>query len=98
MEAPHASRLIGNTPLEVQQKLMRQADIRTTIGYGGRSNGEQAHRQQQRGSGDSPPEIGAIIPENRKGAFSGRPFVWLDFRVEVRKWLRGPTAYRSCPI
>jgi hypothetical protein len=25
----------GNTPLEVQQKLMRQADIRTTIGYGG---------------------------------------------------------------
>lgn len=25
----------GDTPLEVQQKLMRQADIRTTMGYGG---------------------------------------------------------------
>jgi hypothetical protein len=24
-----------NNPLEVQQKLMRQADIRTTLGYGG---------------------------------------------------------------
>jgi integrase len=25
----------GNTPLEVQQRLMRQADIRTTMTYGG---------------------------------------------------------------
>jgi integrase len=55
----------ADTPLDVQQKLLRHADIRTTTQYG--ELPDENKRQQRRGEDDSEPEIGAITPKTRTG-------------------------------
>ena len=79
----------GETPLEVQQERRRQADIRTTTGYGGvpLENRRTANSRLVR----------TILlrkseqqwPKSTTGAVQAPVSAGLDFRVEVRKWLRG---------
>lgn len=80
---------LEGTPLDVQQKLLRHADIRTTTQYGDvpeenkrKANSDVVRTILSRKSAQSP-------LKTRIGRSNAPDSVGLNFRVEVRKWLRG---------